>query len=338
MRRFSPGLALRLVLTLMLAALPLAAQQSPINARITPPPPPPEKPATPPPTAKPATQSNGGAIAQPGTDSATGAPPIAAPSAAPAAPAELAPPPDLPGHVAIPAGSRIAVVLDTPLSTRISRAGQKVTFRTSNAVRLEDGLEIPPDTAFTGSVVEVKRPGGFGKSGVLRVKVDGFELTAGASAPVVAHLESQDINAKGRLTTDNKHTTDLYSLAMYTLEGTLVGSQIKGGKGAAVGAGAGALAALIIMMSHRGQDVYLEPGMPFQVLLEKPVDLPGKSVWGAQHDYARAHPVGVRSTDGSENGGFTRESDTSGAEASPGGSDPDPDRPKLKHRPRSPQP
>lgn len=338
MRRLSPWLALRLVLTLMLAALPLAAQQPPINARIPPPPPPPEKPATPPPTAKPAVQSNGGAIAQPGTASATGASPIATPSAAPAAPAEPVPPPDLPAQVTIPAGSRIAVVLDTPLSTRISRAGQKVSFRTSDAVRLEDGLEIPPDTAFSGSVVEVKRPGGFGKSGVLRVKVDGVDLAAGASAPVVAHLESQDINAKGRLTTDNRHTTDLYSLAMYTLEGTLVGSRIKGGKGAAVGAGAGALAALIIMMSHRGQDVYLEPGMPFQVVLEQPVDLPGKAVWGAQHDYARAHPVSVSNTGGSGNGGFTREGDANGAEASPGGSDPDSGRPKLKRRPRSPQP
>ena len=336
MRRCAPGLALPLVFTLMLAALPLAAQQPPINARI--PPPPPEKPATPPPTEKPAAQSNGGAIAQPGTASATGAPPIATPSAAPAAPADTVPPPDLPAHVTIPAGSRIAVVLDTPLSTRISRAGQKVTFRTSNAVPLEDGLEIPPDTAFTGSVVEVKRPGGFGKSGVLRVKVDGVDLEAAASAPVVAHLESQDINAKGRLTTDNRHTTDLYNLAMYSLEGTLVGSQIKGGKGAAVGAGAGALAALIIMMSHRGQDVYLEPGMPFQVVLEQPVDLPGKAVWAAQHDHARAHPVSVSNTAGSENGGFTREGDVSGAEANPGGSDPDPSRPKLERRPKSPPP
>jgi len=249
------------------------------------------------------------------------------------------PPPDLAEHVAVPAGSHIAVVLDTPLSTRISHAGQKVTFRTTDAVRLDGGLEIPPETAFTGSVVEAKRPGGFGKSGTLRVKVDGVELETGTTAPVVAHLDSQDVNAKGRLTTDNRRTTDLYSLAMYTLQGTLIGSQIKGGKGAAAGAGAGALAALIIMMAHKGQDVYLEPGMPFEVVLEQPVELPGKVVWNAQQEYAHAHPATPGSTGSSENGGgFVREGNASGADPKDASLDPDHDRPKLKRRPKPAQP
>ncbi len=240
----------------------------------------------------------------------------------------------------IPAGTRIAVVLDTPLSTRIARQGQLVTFRTSDSLRLADQLEIPPETAFTGSVVEVKRPGSFGKSGALRVKLDRINLSTGATAEVLARLDSPDMNSRGRLTTDHRHSTDLMSLAVYTLEGTLLGSRIKGGKGAAVGAGAGAMAALIIMMSKKGSDVYLEPGMPFQVILDQAVALPGDSVWAAHQSYARTHGPAWGNSSGPDSsaGATSADSNRSEVERNPDGSVVDPDRPRLKRRPKSQQP
>jgi len=242
----------------------------------------------------------------------------------------------LPPSVVIPAGTRIAVVLDTPLSTRIARQRQQVTFRTSEALRVSDQLEIPPETGFTGSVIEVKRPGHFGKPGVLRVKVDRINLSTGATKEVVARLDSSDMNGRGRLSSDNSRTTDLYNLALYTVEGTLLGAQIKGGKGAAVGAGAGAAAALLIMMSRRGTDVYLEPGMPFLVILDQDVELPGKEVFAAQQSYARS-----RGNDRGPSGSAAEDSsgaDSSEIQRNPDGAVLDPDRPKLKRRPKNPQP
>ena len=255
---------------------------------------------------------------------------------APIAPEPIIPPPTLPATVEIPACTPIEVVLDTPLSTKITKKGQAVTFRTARALPLGDQLELPAETAFTGSVVEVKRPGGFGKAGAMRVLVERVELENGPSAAVVAHLDSADIKGKGRITTDNSGATDLYSLATYTLQGTLLGSAIKGGKGAAVGAGAGAMAALIIMMSRKGPDLYLEPGMPFVVILDQSVSLPAKEIYVAQQQQMQAR---ARSRSAGTNPANASDPDldnSSGSEIqrNPDGGTLDSDRPKLKRRPK----
>jgi hypothetical protein len=314
---------------LTLTVLPAAAQQGTINPRI-PPPPPPEEPAPQPPPQP---------VAQPAPQPKAPEPTAPRPTV-PAPPP--APPPSLPATVAIPAGTRIAVVLDTPLSTRIARQGQQVTFRTSEPLRVADQLEIPPETAVTGSVVEAQRPGSFGKAGVLRVKVDRINLPNGTSKQIVARIDSPDLKGSGRSSSDNNRTTDLYSLIMYTAEGTLLGAQIKGGKGAAVGAGAGAAVALLIMMSKRGADVYLEPGMPFVVTLDQMVELPGTEVYAAQQSYARSHRLSAANVRGAGHDASSG-TNTSGAEGSeierdPDGTVLDSDRPKLKRRPKNQHP
>lgn len=306
---------------LALATLSAAGQQVPINPRLPPPPPPGE------PVPAPAAQPEA-------IDPTAAKVPEGIASRNIVREAELAPPPELPASVAIPGGTRIAVVLDTPLSTRIARPGQMVTFRTSEALHVGDQLEIPPETGFTGSVVEVRRPGHFGKPGVLRVKVDRINLATGATAEVAAKLDSPDAKGAGRLASDRNRTTDLYSLAMYTLEGTLLGSRIHGGKGAAIGAGAGASVALLIMMSRRGADLYLEPGMPFLIILDRSVELPGSEVFAAQQSYARARRFSGAAGAGDSSAG----TDGSEIQRNPDGAVLDSDRPKLKRRPRNAQP
>lgn len=228
--------------------------------------------------------------------------------------------PQAPEKVVIPAGTRFATTLDTPLSTRISKVGQLVNFRTSEAFPVYEGLVIPPDTIFSGTVTEMRRPGSFGKSGVLRVKVDHIQLTNGASAEVAAKLDSQDINGRGRLQSDNNRAANLASVAIWAAQGTLLGGQIHGWKGAGVGAGAGAAVALLILMSRHGSDVYLEPGTPFLVLLDQPVSLPGTAVAAVQPP----PPSPASDASGAD-----------GSSAAAGNSPPaESDRPALKHRPK----
>jgi hypothetical protein len=292
------------LLALMLGALPVAAQQGPINPRIPPPPPQaPQEPGSPPQTTTPG--------APPSFSMDLPLPPARRP----------APPMDLPKRVQIPAGTRLNVVLDTPMSTRISKTGQLIKFHMEDSYRASDALQIPPETEISGSVVEARKPGTFGKPGVLRVKVDSMHLTNGAGGSIVARLDSPDMKGNGRLQSDSTRTTNLASLAMWTLEGTLVGDAIHGGKGAAVGAGAGALAAILISMSKRGQDLYLEPGMPFTVILDQPLELAGADVYNAQQDYASTHPNG--------SGSRSRDRDSVNSSSDPG-------RPKLKRRPNIP--
>jgi hypothetical protein len=238
------------------------------------------------------------------------------PVTAPPAPVQV------PERVTLPAGTILNVVLETPLSTRIAKQNQPVTFRTVSPIRVFEGIDIPPDTAIHGTVVEAKKPGGFGKAGVIRVKIEQFELTQNAMVPVVARLQSAETDKQGRIRADSAHGADLIELAQYALTGTLLGVRIGGGKGAGIGAGAGALAALIIMMSRRGADLYLEPGMPFVVVLDEAVELPGQEVLDAQVGYAKAHP--------------NASVDAAGNAVDPTMTIPPNERPVLKRRPKRP--
>jgi hypothetical protein len=227
------------------------------------------------------------------------------------------PPADLPARVALAGGTQFEVILETPLSTRISKKGQAVTFRTANAVPVEGGLEIPPDTAFHGTILTAKKPGGFGRGGEIRVDVAEVEVLAGQRSPVSARLESADLDSTGRARSDSNKTANVLDLAQWTLMGTLIGGQVQGKKGAGYGAGAGALAALIILMSRRGSDIYIEPGTPFRVILDEPVEFDGLQLWNAQEAYAQAHSPG-------DTGAASAESPVL----------PEGERPQLKRRPK----
>jgi hypothetical protein len=203
-------------------------------------------------------------------------------------------PPDLPEKITIPAGTRIPMVLETPLSSQFSHRGQTVVFRTTDAVSLSDDLEVPPGVEIRGRVTEVRRAGAFGKSGALRVTVERMVLTgSGASAAAAslrAQLRSGDINARGRLTNDSRRLMDRQGLAVLSVQGALAGAQF-GGKAAGIGAGAGAAVAAVLLMSKKGRDVSVSPGAPFSVRLQQDADLPAPAVYWAQQDYASRRVV-----------------------------------------------
>ena len=300
MRRTVGAITIGIFVALLVAA-PAAAQQDaqreePINLRIPPPPPPPvvvelvELPLTRP---------------------------------------DLEYRPDIPDTLVIPGGTRINVVLDTPISTRITSQGDRVSFRTSDALRLTDEIALPPETEIVGRVTEAQKPGGFGRTGVLRVAVERIELPGGAGAPLTARLDTFGADANGRVSADSNKSANLYTLGVWSAQGALIGAQAGRGKGAAIGAGIGAAIAAIILGSRKGTDLYLEPGTPFTVILESDVPLPGETVYDAQRDYMRQQ--GLSSV-------YSSRESVSGQRDSAIGRDPDnaeldPSRPKLKRRP-----
>jgi hypothetical protein len=195
--------------------------------------------------------------------------------------------PDLPAQVALPVNQRIPVVLDTPLSTINSKQGQIVTFRTLYSLLLDDGLEVPPETRILGHVVEVKKPAHFGQEGELRLAVDRIQLDRDSGANLEAHLDSAEMKGQGRFTNDESHSTDLHPVAIDSAGGALLGAVTGGAAGAGIGAAAGAGVAVLIMRSPRGQDVYLEQGMRFAVILDQPANLSGAAVYAAQQEFMK---------------------------------------------------
>jgi hypothetical protein len=212
-------------------------------------------------------------------------------------------PPDLPERITILAGTRIPIVLETPLSSRFTQRGQTVIFRTTRAISVGEDLEVPPGVELRGRVSEVTRPGVFGKSGALRVTVERMLLPGAAAARLRAQLRSAEINARGRLSSDGRRLMDRSGLVVLSVQGALAGAQF-GGKAAGIGAGAGAAVAAVLMMSKKGRDVTVFRGTPFSVRLQQDAELSAPAVYWAQQDYLsrqQAVPQGPGYEDGDEN-------------------------------------
>ncbi|MBZ5659378.1 MAG: hypothetical protein LAO08_03145 [Acidobacteriia bacterium] len=195
--------------------------------------------------------------------------------------------PDLPAQVAIPANKPIPVALDTTLSTVNAKRGQIVIFRTLYSTPLDAGLEIPPGTEILGHVVDVMRPAHFGREGELHLAVDRIRLEPDGGAILAARLDSDEMKGPGRFTNDAPHSSDLHPVAVDSAGGALAGAAGGGASGAAIGAGTGAALAVLILKSPRGQDVYLEQGMRFAVILDQPAYLSGAAVHAAQEKFGK---------------------------------------------------
>jgi hypothetical protein len=225
----------------------------------------------------------------------------------------LKPPPPVRVQVTLPAGTHIAVVLDTPVSTRISHNGQLINFRTSEPLYLDGKLVLPSDSVLNGKVTDVHKPGLFTSSGNVRMAVDSIEEPDGSALPLAAKLDASDPQASGKGKSDKTKSAAILSAVILAGEGALIGASIGGAKGAGIGAGAGTAIALGGMMVKHGQDVYLEPGTPFLVTLNQPIQM-----WAI---IPQVDPVATGVAPGS-------------AKSPPGDPRTDPDRPQLERRPK----
>jgi hypothetical protein len=247
---------------------------------------------------------------------------------------EPPPPPPVPFRVTVPAGTKIEVVLDTPVSTRISHDGQLIHFRTSDPVYVNGKMALASDSELSGKVTEVHKPGFFGSAGRVKMQVNGIDLPGGTQKEITATLAPTDPQATGKAPSEGTKAANILNTVLWTTQGTLIGAQVAGGKGAAIGAGGGAAIAMLILMSKHGQDVYLEPGTPFEVTLKQPTTfwttVPGAG--GA----AAATSAASEASEGSNSEATASPYKSNGTQT--GSVDPrnDPTRPKLRHRPKAP--
>ncbi len=205
-------------------------------------------PTSPPSLAPPATPSDAGST--PITPSTTTPPSKAPPSlrgphTSPETAAALANPVD------------VRVRLLTPIDTRTSKKGDKITGQVLH----------PPQ--FTGDFLEgtVRNSKGGGKVQGKSVLSFTFEnLRHGDQAVRVRSDLKALVNSKGQSNVDEegqiiRKSSNLAKIGAATAVGALIGGLAAGGKGAAIGAGVGAAASLILVeMQVEGANVSLAPG------------------------------------------------------------------------------
>jgi len=104
--------------------------------------------------------------------------------------------------ISVPAGTRLAVVLENGISTRSAKAGDSLYFHTSFPVTQNNRVVIPVGSYIRGSLLESKRPGRIKGKGEFRLRLESLILPNGYTVDLMAAPRSADTG--GRETTDSR--------------------------------------------------------------------------------------------------------------------------------------
>lgn len=206
-----------------------------------------------------------------------------------AGPQTSAPPPVAPAHkrepaangqrISVPAGTRLAVVLENGISTRSAKAGDSLYFHTSFPVTQNNRVVIPVGSYIRGSLLESKRPGRIKGKGEFRLRLESLIFPNGYTVDLMAAPRSADTG--GRETTDSEGKVtgpggkgrDAGTVAETTVTGAGIGAIAGGGRGAGIGAGIGGLAGLAAVLLTRGPEAQIPRGSTLDIVIERDLTL-----------------------------------------------------------------
>src|SRR6266478_8026976 len=197
----------------------------------------------------------------------------------PVPPAQKAEPTPSGKKVSVPAGTRLAVVLENGISTRSARAGDSLYFHTAFPVTQNNQIVIPVGSYLRGSLMESKRPGRVKGRGEFRLRLESLIFPNGYTVDLLAAPRSADTGGKettdseGKVTGSGGKGKDAGTVATTTATGAGIGAIAGGGKGAGIGAGIGGLIGLGAVLFTRGPDAELPRGSTLDIEIERDLTL-----------------------------------------------------------------
>jgi len=219
-----------------------------------------------------------GSAQQPDGPQTSAPPPVAPP--APATPARQA----STEKIRIPAGTRVAVVLENGISTRGAKAGDSVYFHTSFPITQNNHIVIPVGSYLRGELIESKRPGRVKGRGEFRMRLDTLIFPNGYTVDLNATPRSADSGGKETMDSEGKVVgaggkgQDVKTVAETTAAGAGIGAIADGPKGLGIGAGIGAVAGLGAILLTRGPEAELPRGSTLDIVLEHELALDSNQI------------------------------------------------------------
>jgi hypothetical protein len=207
-----------------------------------------------------------------------------------APPPVATPPPATPAQqsstekIKIPAGTRVAVVLENGISTRSAKAGDSVYFHTSFPITQNNHIVIPVGSYLRGELIETKRPGRVKGRGEFRMRLDTLIFPNGYTVDLNATPRSADSGGKETMDSEGKVVgaggkgKDAQTVAETTATGAGIGAIADGPKGLGIGAGIGAVAGLGAILLTRGPDAELPRGSTLDIVLEHELALDSNQI------------------------------------------------------------
>jgi hypothetical protein len=186
--------------------------------------------------------------------------------------------------IVVPAGTRVAVVLENGISTRSAKAGDSVYFHTNFPITQSNRIVVPVGSYLRGELIESKRPGRVKGRGEFRMRLDSLIFPNGYTVDLKAAPRSADSGGKETMDSEGKVTgpggkgKDVETVATTTATGAGIGAIAAGAKGAGIGAGIGGLGGLAAVLLTRGPEAELPRGSTLDILLEREIVLDGNQI------------------------------------------------------------
>jgi len=211
-------------------------------------------------------------------------PQVEAPPPVPAAQQPASAPRTNPEKIVVPAGTRVAVVLENGISTRSAKPGDSVYFHTNFPITQNSRIVVPVGSYLRGELTESKRPGRVKGRGEFRMRLESLIFPNGYTVDLKAAPRSADSGGKETMDSEGKVTgpggkgKDVETVATTTVTGAGIGAIAAGAKGAGIGAGIGGLAGLAAVLLTRGPEAELPRGSTLDIVLEREIVLDGNQI------------------------------------------------------------
>ena len=185
-----------------------------------------------------------------------------------------------PSTTTIPAGTRVLLILVSPLHTTSATPGAGIYSETAAAVVQNNHVVIPLHAQVQGVVESEQRPGRVKGKAQLLLRFTTLIFPNNYVVPIDGALQS--IPGSARLRTKGEKAVvepvdqidkDVATITKPALIGGAIGSIRSLGPGTFVGAGAGALAGLAKVLFTRGDAIHLPAGTTVEMVLQRPLTL-----------------------------------------------------------------
>jgi type IV secretion system protein VirB10 len=185
-----------------------------------------------------------------------------------------------PSTVTIPAGTRVLMVLKSPLHTTSGTAGSGLYLETLYPVVQDNGVVIPARTQVQGVVEFNERPGHVKRTSEFRFRFTTLIFPNNLVVPINGALQSIP-GAKNIRTQDKDRTLEpvdqtekvITPAAASAVGGAIIGAHRGFGIGLLPGAGLGAALGLGAVLLKRGDEINLPRGTSVEMILQSPFNL-----------------------------------------------------------------
>ena len=169
-------------------------------------------------------------------------------------------------EITIPAGTALAVTLDTPVGSDTSRVEEPVTAHLARAIRVHGDVVLAAGSRVTGVVTDATRSAKVKGRAHVAMRFDSL-TPSGDDQRYAIRTASVGRTAEG---TKKK---DALEIGAPAAGGAIIGALLGGKKGAAIGAGVGGGAGTAVVLSTRGKEVHLGKGAALTLKLAAPLTI-----------------------------------------------------------------